>query len=182
MRRRGIRFVALVVAIPVVLAACSGGGGKVSANAYATSVCTNIKTWLGQIKQRATDLRTAVSPGTSPRKGKDLLGSYLDGVISDTATMINAINGAGTPDVSNGPQIASTLVSGLDQAKAAFDSARSQVDSLPTTSRAAFSRAAAQLGTSINSKVGGVVRSFQGLKSPQLDQAFRTVSACKGGA
>ena len=181
MRRRGLRFVALVVVIPVVLASCGGGsGGKVGATDYASSVCTHIKTWLGQIKQRASDLKTAVSPGTSPQKGKDLLGSYLDGVISDTSSMINAIKDTGTPDVPNGSQISHTLLSGLDQAKAAFDDARSQVDQLPTTSRAAFSHAAEQLGTSINSKVGGVVRSFQGIKSPQLDQAFRTASACQG--
>jgi hypothetical protein len=182
MRRRRLRFAALVVVIPVVLASCGGGGGggKVSATDYASSVCTHIKTWLAQIKQRASDLKTAVSPGTSPQRGKDLLGSYLDGVISDTDGMINAIKDAGTPDVPNGSQISDTLVSGLDQAKAAFDDARSQVDQLPTNSRTAFAHAAEQLGTSINSKVGGVVQSFQGLKSPQLDQAFRTASACQG--
>jgi len=182
MRRFRVRFVAISLVIPIVLAACSGGGGsgtKVSADAYATTVCTHIKTWLDQIKQRASDLKTAVAPGTSPQTGKDLLGSYLDGVIADTSDMINAIKDTGTPDVPNGSQISDTLVSGLEQAKAAFDDARSQVDQLPTTSRSAFSHAAEQLGTSINSKVGGVVQSFQGIKSPQLDQAFRTASACQ---
>ena len=183
MRRHRGRFVALTLVIPIVLAACSGGGGgggsKVSADAYATTVCTHVKTWLDQIKQRETALRTALSPGTSPTKGRDLLRSYLDGLISDTDDMINAIKDAGPPDVPNGDQISTTLTSGLEGAKGAFDDARGQVDSLPTNSRAAFARAAQQLGSSINSKVGGITQSFQGVKSPELDKAFNKVAACR---
>ncbi len=183
MRRFRVRFVAISLVIPIVLAACSGGGGsgtKVSADAYATTVCTHIKTWLDQIKQRETELQTAVSPGTSPTRGRDLLRSYLDNLISDTDEMISAIKDAGTPDIPNGDQISSTLTSGLEQAKSAFDDARGQVDSLPTNSRAAFARAAQQLGSSINSKIGGITQSFQGLKSPELDRAFNKAQACKG--
>ena len=104
MPRSRVRFVALTLVIPIVLAACSGGGGgsKVSADAYASTVCTHVKTWLDQIRQRASELQTAMSPGTSPTRGRDLLGSYLDNVISDTDDMINAIKDAGTPDISNG--------------------------------------------------------------------------------
>jgi hypothetical protein len=181
--RRRLRFVALALVIPIVLAACGGGGGsgsKVSADAYASTVCTHVKTWLDQIKQRVGDLQAAVSPGTSPTKGKDLLRSYLDGVISDTDDMINAIKDAGTPDVPNGDQLSSTLLSGLERARGTFDDARGQVDSLPTSSRSAFAHAAQQLGSSINSKVGGIEQSFQGLHSPELDKAFNKVAACKG--
>ena len=126
MRRHRIRLVAISLVIPIVLAACGGGGGgsKVSADAYASTVCTHVKTWLDQIKQRASELQTAMSPGTSPTKGRDLLRSYLDGLISDTDDMINAIKDAGPPDVPNGDQISTTLTSGLEGAKGAFDDAR----------------------------------------------------------
>jgi hypothetical protein len=181
MRRRPVRFVALALVLFVALGACSsGGGGTISADAYASSVCSHIKTWLDQIKQRAADLRTAVSSQTSPTKGKDLLGTYLDGVISDTDDMVDAIKDAGTPDVPNGDDLSTTLLAGLEKAKAAFEDARGQIDALPTSSRAAFARAAEQVGSSINAKVGGVVQSFRGLKSPELDTAFHKVPACQG--
>ena len=157
-----------------------GGGSKIAPDAYATAVCSHVKGWLDQIKQRVGDLQKAVSPNTSPSQGKDLIRSYLDGVISDTDDMIDGIKNAGTPDVPNGDQIANTLVSGLEQARSTFQDARSQADSLPTNSRSAFGQAAQQLGSSINSKVNGVQNAFQGINSPQLDQAFNKSSACQG--
>jgi hypothetical protein len=182
MHRSRVRFVALVLVVPVVLGACSGGGGggKVSAEDYASSVCTHVKGWLDQIKGRVGDLQKAVSPSTSPSDGKELIRSYLDGVISDTDNMINAIKDTGTPDVPNGDKIASTLVSGLEQARSTFQDARDEADSLPTDSRASFASAAQQLGTSINSKVSGVEQAFQGINSPELDRAFNKASACQG--
>jgi hypothetical protein len=173
------RFWAIALLVPVMLSGCGGGSAKVSANSYADSVCSNVKTWFDAIRQRATAIQTAVSPGTSAQKGQQVLGSYLDGVISDTKTMVSGIQGAGRPDVPNGDKLASTLLSGLQQAESAFEDARNKVDQLPTSSRSAFSHAAEQLSTTIQSEAAGITQAFSGLRSPQLDRAFRSASACR---
>src|SRR5205823_5214919 len=82
---------AIVVLVPIALASCGGGGGggggttkTVSPDDYASRVCGSLQTWLSDIKDRSSSISTAISPGSSPQKGQDVLRTYLDGVISDT--------------------------------------------------------------------------------------------------
>jgi hypothetical protein len=175
------RFLTWAILVTLVLAACGGGGAdKVSPEDYASSVCSNLKTWLTDVQRQAGDIKGAVSPDTPPQEGQQILANYLDEVLASTDRMIKAIEGAGIPDVPNGEVVARTLTGALDTARSTLQEARDKVDSLPTDSREAFAQAAAALGQTITSKVGEVTKAFEGLNSAELDRAFNEVAACRG--
>ena len=181
--RKRLSICAVLVLIPIVLGACGGGGGgsKVSASNYVNGICTNIRSWVEQVRQRQTDLQSQLTPGISPQQGQDLLRGFFDKVISDTENAVNGVRNIGIPDVPNGGTIASVFVSALDRAKTALETARGGVDSLPTNNPTAFKQAADQLGSEVKGSLNGIGSAFNGLKSSQLDQAAKTASACQGG-
>ena len=180
---RGTRVFAAAAMSVVLLAGCSGGGGggggSVSAQDFASKVCSSLSDWLDAIRQRASEVGGAVKPGTSPQEGQDILRDYMDGVINDTKDMVEGVRDAGVPDVPNGETIENTLVTALEGAEQAFETAREQVDSLPTDSADAFKQGAETLASSINSHASDVTRALQGVSSAQLDEAFSNSEACQ---
>ena len=181
MSTRG-RWRALALLVPIVLAACGGGGGTVSPTDYVDSVCSHAKTWITDIHQGFTQLQSAVRPGTSPQKGKELLRSFFGRTISDTDTMISGIRDTGAPAISNGRSLASALLSALGRARSALANAAKLVEALPTSSRAAFQQAANTLGTRVEANMGQIGKAISGLHSPQLERAAKQAPACRGVA
>ena len=156
-----------------------GGGGGQSASQYADTVCGSLNVWLNAVKDRADNVTTAISPGSTPEEGRDALGEYLDGIIDDTETMVSTIRDAGAPDVDNGASISTTLVDALEGTEQTFEAAREQVDSLPTTSPEAFKTAAQALAQSIQDHIGEVGTALSSISSAEIDAAFNASDECK---
>jgi hypothetical protein len=184
MSRRTLRLSVVALAFPLVLTACGGGGGNagrtVSPTDYVGAVCSHVKSWIGDIRQGFQQLQQAAQPGTAPEKGKELLSSFFDRTVSDTDSMISGIGEAGVPDVPNGRSLASSFLSALERAKAALETARKGVDSLPTSSGAAFQQAADSLGKQVQSNMGQVGTAIGSLHSTELEQAAKKTPACRG--
>ena len=180
-KKRGLRFCVIAILLPVALTACSGGGGSstpVSPTDYMGAVCSHVQTWITDIRQGFQQLQEAARPGTAPDKGKDLLRSFFDRAVSDTDAMISGIEDAGTPAVQSGQAVASSLISQLQRARAALDTARKAVDTLPTSSQSAFQQAANSLGSQIQSNMSGIGTAISALHSPELEQAAKKAPDC----
>jgi hypothetical protein len=133
------------------------------------------------VQQRESDLKAVAQPGISPQRGQALLQTFFDHVITDTEDALNGVRKVGVPDVSNGQTIANAFTDALTRAKSALERARTQVNSLPTTSGTAFRQAADQLGNQVKGSLDQIGSAFSGLQSAELEQAAKSASACKGG-
>jgi len=162
------------VAAALVLSAC--GGGATPARTYVQALCNAATTWQGKVQQGATQLGTELTGNPSPAHGKQVFGQFLDGVIRSTDEMIGRVKAAGTPDVKDGKEAADKVVGTLEQVRAAFQSARAQVDKLPTGDQQAFQQGANQIGSTITSSLSDVQNPFK--SSPQLTAVFNDEPAC----
>jgi hypothetical protein len=166
-----------VLAISVALAACGGSSG-VSPATYVKSICQAIGPFEKTVQSRSSALQH-LSGLKSPAQGKQALQGFLSAVVSDTDKALTKLKAAGTPNVSNGKQVSKAIVSAFAQLKGALQKAASAAGSLPTTSPTAFSHAAQQLGSSVQSSLGGIGSSLSSLKSSDLENAAKKEPACQ---
>jgi hypothetical protein len=170
----------MVVMAALLLASCGGGSqGSTETSAYATRVCGAFRTWIQDIQQRNQTLTSSLGSNATPTEGKKQLEVFLDSVISDTDKLIQSVNSAGTPDVEGGQTFASRINGAATAAKSSFQTARQQVEQLPTDA-AGFKTGAERIGSQIRTSLGSVSQVLgQGPESNEIKTAFQQSSACK---
>jgi hypothetical protein len=166
-----------VLAISVTLAACGGSSGVAPAT-YVKSICQAIGPFEKTVQSRSKELQNA-SGLKSPEQGKQALQGFLSAVVADTDKALTKLKAAGTPAVSNGKKVSTAIVAAFAELKGALQKAATAAGSLPTTSASAFSGAAQQLGSSVQSSLGGIGSSLSNLKSSDLENAAKKEPACQ---
>ena len=169
----------LTCAMTAALAGCGGSSGSsgVSASAYVKSICAAVGPFEKDVQARSSALN--LSSLSNASQGKTALQGFLTAVVADTDKAISQLKAAGTPDVTNGSKIASTLVQAFSALKGALAQAASRAQSLPTTSPAAFKTAAQALGTAVQTSMSSIGSSLNGLKSADLEKAAAHDPTCK---
>lgn len=176
------------IAAALMLAACGGGdasngGGSeetVTAQEYASDVCGALDAWVTASRDRAGSLTGVLNPTDTPENRRDVLAGYIDGVIEDTEALLDDVQAAGVPDVEGGEEIAGQIADAFDSVKTELEQTRDDVDALPTDDPAAFTAAATQLGTSVQTSLTAVGTSVGGISQPELNQAFAVEPTCSG--
>ncbi len=174
-----LKTVSLLLAAGLFVGACGGGGGSADAEAYASRICQAFSTWVNDIQRRNQTLTAALGPQATPAEGKEQLQIFLDSVIEDTDKLINSVDAAGVPDVEGGQRAATQVKNAAARAKRSFESARAQVDQLPTDNRAAFRAGAQQIGTQIGSSLSALGQELRNrAQSQEIRQAFEDSPTC----
>jgi len=172
-----------VLAAALAIGACGddddgGDGESVSADDYASAICSSTQDWVDGLQGRATDLQGSLGSDVSPEQGKDALAGFLDDVISDTDDWIAAVNDAGVPDVEGGEQAADDLLTAAEDAKVVLEDTRSRVDDLPTASDADFAREASEVGSATQESLGTIGDAISEPESDELRTALEESPAC----
>ena len=193
-RARSVR-VAAVLAFVVLAGACSKSSSSTtagpasgdatssspaasapSAAAYVKDACTAMTDWLTAIQTRAGDL-SSISGG-DVAAAKTAMLDFLDGVLTDTDTMVSTVEGLGAPDVTDGASAHEALVGVLKQARDLFGGFRDDVADLPTDDPQAFATALTQLGTNLDASSSDIGNAFSDFQNEELDSAFSAEPAC----
>lgn len=173
------------IALAAALAGCgSSGSSGVSAKAYVKSICGAVAPFEKDVLTRSSALN--LTQVKSPTQGKQALQSFLRAISGDTDTAVSKLQSAGSPNVKNGKQISSAIVSAFTQLKSAMHQAVTQADQLPTGSATAFKNGAVALGTNVRNSMTGIGQHLQAstIKSPELQTAAKNEPSCQqiGGA
>jgi hypothetical protein len=168
---------AAAVVAAVLLAGCgSSSSSSVSASAYVKSVCTAVGTFKKDIQDKTASLSSASV--TNPAQGKKALQGFLSAAASGAETAASELKSAGTPDVSNGKQISTSLVNAFNQLSSSFKQAESSANSLPTSSAAAFKAGAVSIQSNIRNSLTGLLSGLSGLQSSDLAKAAKAEPSC----
>jgi hypothetical protein len=167
-------ILALLAVFVVFAAGCGGSSDKKANEAYATSVCSAFGSWTQQIKSIASDFSGGIS--------KASLQSKITQAGTATKTLATQIKAVPPPNTSDGQAAKKQVDQLLSQVTGTLDSAKSAVDSIPTSASATtIATALAPLAPQIQSLVSAAqdtLKSLQTAKGP-LASAFKSSSSCK---
>lgn len=171
------RSLLVALAAAVACAGCGGSGGssKVSAGNYVSAVCSAISPLEKDVVTRSSALNNTNS--TNAAQAKKTLQDFLTAVAHDSDQALTKIKSAGTPDISNGKAVASTIVGAFTELRDAMRSAETKSNSLPTDSPSSFKSAAQALGNTVKGSLNGIDSS--GLTNSDLEKAAAKAPACK---
>jgi hypothetical protein len=190
------RFVAVLVSGLVassLLGACSKNAGNsssstasttVSASAsgdpadYVTSVCMAVATWAQSIKQRGSDFQSSQVGVTDLSVVRQHFIDFLNGLASDTETLIASVQALGPPPVSNGAAEEAAIVAALRAGAESYRDAANQAQSLSTTSPGAFSAGVTRIATAIEKSGKSTAQAIEDIKDPVLDPLFKSDTNC----
>jgi hypothetical protein len=169
-----------VPAVLLVLAGCGSGGSGVSAATYVRSVCNAIYPFERNVVVRESELALSLSAIKTPTEGKRVLQAYITGVAGDTDTAVAKLQAAGAPNVKNGQQISSAILSSFKRVSTAMHAALQQAGALPTASQQAFTTGVRALVASLGS-IRTISQRLQSspLKNADLVKAAAKEPACK---
>jgi hypothetical protein len=172
---RPVPIIAALV-LTIALAGCNKKS-TVSPAAYVKSVCTAVGPFERDVATRSSALDVAHI--TKPQQGKVALQGFLSAAASDAGSAVSKIKSAGTPNVSNGKNIASGISGAFGQLQGVLQGAASQAGTLPTDSPGKFRTAAQALGTRVRSSLSSIGASLTGLRNPDLEKAARKEPSCQ---
>ncbi len=173
--RGTVRALAICVSV-AALAAC-GGSSEVSAASYVKSVCTTAATWRSSIVSAGAKLQSASTSTSLPETKSDLV-AFVGTIETATGHAADRLASAGTPSVSGGKSVASTLVSTFTRAKSNLSRAESEARAIPTTDKTAFDAAANKVQTDVRNALAQM-SSITPANNPQLRSAAANDSTCK---
>ena len=173
--RSVVRALALCASV-AALAACGGSSG-VSAASYVKSVCNTAVTWRNSSVHAGQKLQSALT-STSLTQTKSDYVEFVGAVRTATGRAAAQLSAAGTPSVSNGKSIASTLVRTFNQATDSLSQAESEARAIPTNNKSAFNAAASKVQTDVRNALAQM-SSVTPANNAQLRSAAANDPTCK---
>jgi hypothetical protein len=157
------------------VAASASATTGLSASDYVVAVCGAFQGYADSVNQR----QGAFTPtGSDVAAVKQSWLDFLDGMITDTQTLVTKIGALGVPDVSDGQAAASTLTADFSKLKSDLRKLRDQSADLPTTSPAAFTAAFRPLLTQFQTDMQGFGQDLNQFSGDALDAAFSAAPEC----
>jgi hypothetical protein len=168
-----------VISVSLALVACSGDGGRIPAGAYARRICASMQAYIDDVTTLSTDFAAQIDPATTLEEQKEGVIGFLDDVLVATDRLIVGVGRAGIPDVDGGEGIVGAIEETFTEARGVLESAKARVETIPVDDAEAFATQLDEIGTSIQSSLGGIGGSLQRLDSPELAEAVQAEPSCR---
>jgi hypothetical protein len=162
-------------------------GEVVSAGEWAESVCGAVGVWRGELEATVEDIRTPNAAAGSeepqsetPQGRTGFIRVGLERAVLATETMVEGVDNAGTPDVTDGEQVADAVSSWADSARDDLEDAQDSLDEEADSLEEAIEQVTDAVGA-----IGSVLASgTQALADvaraePALVAVFRDTGTCQ---
>jgi hypothetical protein len=160
-------------------AAAGGPAAKTSAATYVGDVCGDVDIWLHAVQSHSADIASELAPGSTPAKAKQALEALVTNSVQDSEAIVVSLGAAGTPDVPEGPQVASALRGAFQRASSALARVQAQVQALPTSDPKTFLEASKHISSDVQNSLSGISAGLNPLHSHALQKAAESSPACK---
>jgi hypothetical protein len=188
-----VRLPAVLLSAVVLAFAAAGCGGDDGGNgesasatapdAWAASVCGALGTWVKSLQAGSQDLSAALRDTKDLKTVKSRFVSFLEDAEESTGEMVEKVEEAGPPDVSQGEAIQDDLVAALGDVQKSFSTAVDKANALSTSSLQEFSSGVGKLSQDVQDNLATTGGEFNNLseryQSPELDDATDGEPACQ---
>jgi hypothetical protein len=185
--------VVLITAIVLAFAAAGCGGGGDGGNGdsasaaepgvWAASVCGALGSWVKSLQADSQDLSSALRDTKDLKTVKARFVTFLEDAEQSSGEMVDKVEEAGPPNVSQGEAIQDDLVATLGGVQQSFSQAVDKANALSTSSLQSFSSGVSKLSEDVQDKLATTGGEFNSLsdryQSPELDNATDGEPACQ---
>jgi hypothetical protein len=185
--------VVLITAIVLAFAAAGCGGGGDGGNGdsasaaepgvWAASVCGALGSWVKSLQADSQDLSSALRDTKDLKTVKARFVTFLEDAEQSSGEMVDKVEEAGPPNVSQGEAIQDDLVATLGGVQQSFSQAVDKANELSTSSLQSFSSGVSKLSEDVQDKLATTGGEFNSLsdryQSPELDNATDGEPACQ---
>jgi hypothetical protein len=185
--------VVLITAIVLAFAAAGCGGGGDGGNGdsasaaepsvWAASVCGALGNWVKSLQADSQDLSSALRDTKDLKTVKARFVTFLEDAEQSSGEMVDRVEEAGPPNVSQGEAIQDDLVATLGGVQQSFSQAVDKANALSTSSLQSFSSGVSKLSEDVQDKLATTGGEFNSLsdryQSPELDNATDGEPACQ---
>ena len=184
----------LLTAIVLAFAAAGCGGGDDGGNGdsasgaaepsvWAASVCGALGTWVKSLQAGSQDLSSSLQDTKDLKTVKAGFVTFLEDAEESTEEMVEKVEEAGPPDVTQGEAIQDDLVKTLGDVQQSFSQAVDKANELSTSSLQSFSSGVSKLSEDVQDHLATTGGEFNQLsdryQSPELDDATDGEPACE---
>ncbi|WP_412743488.1 hypothetical protein [Krasilnikovia sp. MM14-A1004] len=166
----------LLLALAILLAACSSAPGP---RDWAESVCTVLAPWRTEIGTLATRTQQQMTAATTPAQAKENLVRLFGGAEAASERARAGVARAGVPDVDHGRQVADSFTTSLGAMRDAYGRARSGIEALGTSPAKTFYNQVGAVVDALNADYRRSELDTSKLDSKELSQAFDDVPECR---
>ena len=178
-KRTTIALLAVLVAAAALAGGCGGSsdsssGTTTSAEDWANSLCTDIKTW-------TTSIQSAIEPLKSGDVSKSSLQSATTDMKDATSTFVDDIKSLGAPDTEGGQKAKESLDNLADELSSGIDEIKQSVENISGVQGAVTAMSSVQttvqkMGTDAQTALNDVE---QADVKGELEDALKNAPACK---
>ena len=162
-------------------------GETVSAGEWAESVCGAVGVWRGELEATVEDIRTPNAAAGSeepqsetPQGRTGFIRVGLERAVLATETMVEGVDNAGTPDVTDGEQVADIVSSWADSARDDLEDAQDSLDEEADSLEEAVEQVTEALGAIGAGLASGTQTLAEVARTePALVSVFRDTSTCQ---
>jgi hypothetical protein len=162
-------------------------GETVSAGEWAESVCGAVGVWRGELEATVEDIRTPNAAAGSeepqsetPQGRTGFVRVGLERAVLATETMVEGVDNAGTPDVTDGEQVADAVSSWADSARDELQDAQDSLDEEADSLEEAVEQVTDALGAIGSVLASGTETLAEVARTePALVAVFRDTSTCQ---
>ena len=177
-RKIQIAVVGVVVLSTTVLSAC--GEDKASASEYVGAVCGAFGDFQSTLTDGQAALQEATAGGSDPAEAQEQLSTFFSDATGASEQAASEIEDAGTPDVENGEEIASSIDDAFNGVTDALQSTQDEVEAMPTDSDESFETAAEGISTGFQEDVTQIADGLDQVgESPELQAAAEDNAECQ---
>lgn len=166
-----------LLAAAALVASC--GDDSVSVDDYANDLCTALRGWAQELRDRQAELQTAAQPEESPESARDALQQFVDGAAAATDDLVEDVDAAGRPDTEDGEDVADAFRGALEDTRDELEQAQDEVPDIPTGDPGEYRAAVDDFVTKLRSTLEGFDEHFQDVDAPELEKALDEASACQ---
>ena len=179
------------VVLAFAAAGCGGGGdggngdsaSGTAPDVWAASVCGALGNWVKSLQSGSKDLSSALRDTKDLKTVKTRFVTFLEDAEESSGEMVDKVEEAGAPNVSQGEAIQDDLVSTLGDVQQSFTQAVDKANELSTSSLQSFSSGVSKLSQDVQDNLATTGDEFNSLsdryQSPELDNATDGEPACQ---
>jgi len=168
----------VAVALTVVAVTGCGGSSGVKPAAYVRSMCSALGNWKSDVQRAGLQLQTSGARSASRAVAKQDYQRFVAALLAATQRAASALQSAGTPSVTNGKQIASSLAGAFSTASRKLTQADAEAGSISTATASTFQLGASSVTTQIKAALVGIA-AVTPSQSAQLRAAAAKEPACQ---